>query len=329
MMLAEGAWSFPIVLDPKDDKGNFRFCINFQRLNEVTKKDAYPLPNMNSILDKLRNAKYISKLDLKSGFWQVAMDEASKEKTGFRVPGKGFFQFKVMPFGLCNSPATFQRLMDKVLGPVLDPYCFVYLDDIIVITDTFAKHLKVLSQVFDLLRKANLKLNLDKCCFCVPELKYLGYIVNKYGLHPDPDKVNSVLQFPVPHNVKGVRKFLGITSWYRKFIPNYSTVVHPINNLLKKNQKWSWGYKCQMAFESLKQLLVQAPILRCPDFSRRFKIQTDASLVGIGAALLQEFEDGEAVVSYASRSLSTAEQKYSATERECLAVVFAVEHFRP
>ncbi|KAH0815056.1 hypothetical protein GEV33_007735 [Tenebrio molitor] len=239
-MLAEGViepsnspWSSPIVLAKKKD-GKHRFCIDFRKVNEVTRKDAYPLPFINVILDKLQRARYISTIDLKSGHWQVPLTPSSKPITAFTVPSRGLYQFRVMPFGLHSAPATFQRLMDRVIGPELDPYCFAYLDDIVVLGETFEQHLEVLQEVFRRLRAANLRLNPDKCQFGRRSLTYLGHVVTAAGIRTDPDKVAAIRQLATPKTLRQLRRFLGMASWYRRFIPDFSRVAAPLNRLLKK-----------------------------------------------------------------------------------------------
>lgn len=321
-------WSSPIVMVKKKD-GSYRFCVDFRKLNKVTERDAYPLPFVTHTLDKLRDATFLTSLDIKSAYWQVPLTEESKPLTAFTIPGRGLFQFCRMPMGLHNSSATWQRLVDNVLGAGLEPYVFVYLDDIVIVTREFDKHLEILREVFERLRAANLTLSRDKCHFCRRELKFLGYVIDEGGLHVDPEKVSAILNLPVPRNVKEVRRILGMTSWYRRFIPNYATVVSPINNLLRKNTKFQWDESCAIAFDKLKGHLVSAPIMNCPDFDRPFCIQTDASDYGLGATLTQEYPEGERVICYISRSLNRNERRFSCTEKECLAVVWAVEKFRP
>jgi hypothetical protein len=244
-MLAEGIiepshspWSSPVVIAKKKD-GAPRFCINFKKINDVSRKDAYPLPFINAILDKLRRAKYISSIDLKQGYWQIPLTEDSKPITAFTVPGRGLFQFRVMPFGLHSAPATFQRLMDRILGPELEPYCFAYLDDIIILGETYEEHENNLLTVFKRLQAANLKINPDKCQFGRKSLKYLGHLVTSEGIRTDPDKFNAILELREPTNVRGVRRFLGVASWYRRFVPNFSQIAAPLNHLLKKGVRWS------------------------------------------------------------------------------------------
>lgn len=217
------------------------------------------------------------------------MAEDSKEYTAFTVPNRGLFQFRRMPFGLTNSPATWNRLIDTVLGADLEPYVFVYLDDIIVI-----------STPRECLLKAGLTLSKDKCLFCRPELQYLRYVVDKQGLLVDPGKVNSILNIPTPASVADVRSFLGMASWYRRFFKDFSTISAPLSDLLRKDRSLKWTEQCEAAFIHLKECSV---------------LQTDAS--------------GEYVICFLSRSLNKAERNYSTTERECFAVVWALEKLRP
>ncbi|KAL6417111.1 hypothetical protein ACFW04_014674 [Cataglyphis niger] len=321
------AWSSPVVLVKKKD-GKYRFCIDFRKVNDATEKDAYPLPQVTATLEKLRGAKYLSTLDLKQGYWQVPLESKSRPITAFTIPGRGLYQFKVMPFGLHSAPATFQRLLDKIISPALEPNVFVYLDDIIIISKTFDDHLRLLTEVFRRLRDARLRLNPEKCKFCVDQLKYLGHVVDRKGIRTDPEKVSAIENWPEPHTVKQIRQFLGMASWYRRFIANFSTIAAPLTSLTKKNAKWKWGAEETTAFRELKKTLVSAPVLACPDFARRFVLQTDASASGLGAVLTQNFEEGERVIAYASRTLNSAEKNYSATELECLAVVWGIRRMK-
>jgi Reverse transcriptase (RNA-dependent DNA polymerase). len=239
--------------------GSPRFCIDFRKVNEVTQKDAYPLPYINAILDKLRRARYISSIDLKQGYWQIPLSAESKPVTAFTVPGRGLFQFKVMPFGLHSAPATFQRLLDRIISPELEPHAFAYLDDIIVLGETFEDHLENLKEVFRRLRMANLKLNPDKCQFCRKSLKYLGHMVTAEGIRTDPEKVEAIQKFPTPKNVREVRRFLGTASWYRRFVPSFSEVVAPLTRLLKKNYRWKWTAEQEKAFHSFKEMSYRSP----------------------------------------------------------------------
>jgi len=233
-------WSSPVVIVRKKD-GRPRFCIDFRKVNEVTEPDAYPLPQIHATLDKLRGAKYLTTLDLQQGYWQVPLAPESRAVTAFTVPGRGLMQFKVMPFGLHSAPATFQRLLDTILGPELEPHVFIYLDDVIIVSETFDEHLQHLAEVFRRLRDARLRLNPEKCHFCRHELKYFGHIVNRRGIHTDPDKVKAMTQWPRPTNVRQVRQFVGLASWYRRFIPEFSASAAPLTKLTRKNARWQWG----------------------------------------------------------------------------------------
>ena len=324
---SRSAWSSPILLVPKKD-GSYRFCVDYRRLNGVTKRDAYPLPYISSILDRLRGAKYLSSLDIKSAYWQVPVAEASREYTAFTVPGRGLFQFRRMPMGLTNAPATWQRLIDRVLGADLEPYVLVYLDDIVIVSPDFETHLDLLAKVMQRLRDAGLTVSEEKCHFCRPELKYLGYVVDRRGLRVDSDKVRAILDIPVPRSVSEIRRFAGMASWYRRFVPEFASVMAPITRLTRKGVKFEWTAECQQAFTVIKERLVSAPILTCPDFRVPFCLQTDASAFGLGAVLTQVLDGEERVIAYLSRSLTRQEQNYSTTERECLGVIWAVEKLR-
>ncbi|KMQ86252.1 reverse ribonuclease integrase, partial [Lasius niger] len=321
-------WSNPVVMVKKPN-GKYRFCLDFRKVNEVSKKDAYPLPNMSAILDKLRAAQYISTLDLSQAYFQIPLAKDSREITAFSVPDKGLYHFTRMPYGLTGAPATFQRLLDKLIGPEMEPFAFAYLDDIIIATPTFEEHIVWLKKVLAKISSADLTINPEKCEFCKSYVKYLGFIVQKEGLTVDPDKTLPIMEFPIPKNIKQLRRFLGIASWYRRFIPHLTTITEPLTRLLKKNKRWEWGEEQSSAVQTIKEHLTTAPVLACPDFERPFVLQTDASSVGVGAVLTQNFEEGERVIAFASRALADPERKYSVTEQECLAVVWAIKKFRP
>lgn len=326
---SRSAWASPILLVPKKD-GGYRFCVDYRQLNRVTQADAYPLPQVSWTLDRLRDAKYLSSIDIKSAYWQIPMSETSKQYTAFTVPNRGLFHFNRMPFGLANAPATWQRYIDEVIGSDLDPHVFVYLDDIVIVTATIEKHFDVLQTVFKRLKAARLTLNKDKCKFFREKLNYLGYVVDGNGLHVDPEKVKAVLEIPIPKKISDVRRMVGMASWYRRFVPNFATVIAPLTALLKKTCKTiSWSIDCQNAWDIIKDKLVTAPILTRPDFDKEFIIQTDASDFGLGAVLTQMIDQNEKVICYLSRSLTAQERKYSTTEKECLAVLWAVEKLRP
>ncbi|KAI5746665.1 hypothetical protein M8J77_006124 [Diaphorina citri] len=322
-------WTNPILLVKKPDN-TYRPVLDFRKLNAVTVKDKYPLPNMSNILVSLKYCKYISKLDLQKAFWLIPLAPDCRQFTAFQVPGKGFYQFKRLTFGLTNAPGEFQRLIDQVLdGPDLEPFVFRYLDDVIIVTESLSAHLSILEDVFDRLRAARLKINWAKSEFGASQVKYLGYIVDREGLRIDPDKIKPVLEYPTPTSVKQLRRIIGMVAWYKKFIPNLSKQLNPLTKLLKKGQKWFWTEAQQKALDDLKTVLTTPPVLSRPDWSKEFRIETDASLVGLGAVLIQTIDDVDRVIEYASRSLTKAEKNYSVTELELLAVIFAIKRFRP
>jgi hypothetical protein len=327
-------WAAPIVLSPKKD-GSLRFCVDYRKLNASTIRTAYPMPRVDDTLDSLREAKYISTLDLRSGYWQVEIDPQSRSKTAF-ITHRGLYEFLVMPFGLSNAPATFQRLMDIVLAGIKWQSCLVYIDDIVVFSPTFEQHIKDLSAVFERLASAGLTLKASKCDFCRKELKYLGHIVTPNGIKPDPGLVDSVKYFPQPTKLKDIQSFLGLTGYYRRFIRNYAKLSEPLLRQIRSHQKSKrstndieWSDECEKAFEILKDALTQAPILRAPNFNEPFILEVDACDYGLGAVLTQEYDNKKFVVAYASRTQTAAERNYFPTEKEALAIYWATKHFRP
>lgn len=326
----ESPWSSPVLVVGKKD-GKPRFCLDSRKLNSVTKKDAYNLPYVSEILDNLKEAKFLSSIDLSKAFWQIPISPQDREKTAFYVPGHGTMQFKVTAFGLSNAPATQQRLVDMLFGPEFELKVFCYLDDIIITSATYSEHTSLLLRVLEKLKKANLTINLEKSKFFRNQLKYLGYVVDGNGLHTDPEKVEAILRFPPPTNKKEVKRFLGTASWYRRFVPNFSTVAGPLNKLTstkKGKSNFEWTAEAESSFQQLKNLLSRSPVLACPNFSLPFEVHTDASDYGLGAMLAQTIDGVEHPIAYMSKSLTGPERNYSVTEREALAVLVALEHWR-
>ena len=302
-------WCSPVVMVRKKD-GNWRFCIDYRKLNAATCRDAYPLPRIDSTLDSLSGATYFTTLDLAFGYWQVEVEETDKAKTAFST-SEGHFEFNVMPFGLTNAPATFQRLMECVLAGLVEEECLIYLDDIIVFSTTFKEHLLRLGRVFQALCDAGLQLKPSKCHLAHKQVQYLGHIVSKEGIKPDDDKISAVVEYPVPRNAKELKQFLGLSNYYRRFIENYALIAEPLHKSLRKSkQPFQWNEACQLAFETLKQKLTTPPILAYPNFKEPFLVFTDASEVAIGGVLGQIQNGNEVVISYWSRQLTKAEKHY-------------------
>lgn len=326
---SHSSWCSPVLIVKKPN-GDNRLCLDSRQLNKITKRDTYPLPRVSTIIDNLRDAKYLSTIDLKSAFWQIELEESSKEKTAFAVPGRGLFHFKVMPFGLVNASQTQQRLMDILFHSNQDKI-WTYLDDIVVCSADFEEHLELLRKVMTVLRNANLSINVDKCEFAKSSLKYLGYIIDKDGLRTDPDKVKAIINFPRPTSFTELKRFIGLASWYRRFVENFSIVAAPLHNLTKgkKHRKLVWTDEAEKAFLKLKTLLTTAPLVTCPDYSKPFIIQCDASSSGVGAVICQKVDNAEQPIAYLSRKLNDRESKYSTSERELLSIVHAIEKFRP
>ena len=323
-------WASAVVLVRKKD-GSLQFCIDLRKLNARTIKDAYSLPRIDETLDCLGGATIFTSLDLKSGYWQVEMEEDSKPLTAFTVGPLGFYECERMPFGLTNAPATFQCLMENCLGELHLSWCIIYLDDIIVFSDNPADHLQRLQGVFAKLDKAGLKLKPSKCEFFKTKITYLGHVVSSQGIELDPKKVETVKNWTVPKTVTDVRSFLGFMNHYRRFIKGYANVARPLNILVsgenanRKKALIEWTDECQTAFDKLKELCTSAPVLAYADYKKPFQLQTDTSDLGLGAVLYQrDGENHQRVIAFASRSLSNTERNYPAHKLEFLALKWAI-----
>ena len=343
---SKSPWASPVVLVGKKD-GGVRFTTDFRRLNDVTKRDRMPLPNITSILEDLGKAKWFTKIDMKSGYWAIKLDDESIERTAFTTD-HGLWEYLVCPMGLSTSPATFQRLMNNIFSDLIGRGVLVYLDDIIIYPEDFEQHLFCWSKSSTyLLEEANMKAHLRKTEIGLRQILHLGHIVDEQGVHPDPAKIEVIRDFPTPKTKTDLRSFLGLCGYYRRFCKNFASIAAPLTALVggsnsgdakqKDNKKHPtklalWGEEEEAAFNHLKQMLISPPILRRPDFEQPFVLYTDWSTKAVGAILAQQDPNdpkGEYVIAYASRKLNPAEQNYSATEGECLAVSWAVRYFRP
>lgn len=318
-------WMSPVVLVTKKD-GSLRLCIDFRALNAATARDAYPLPRTDDILSRMKGCRYFTSLDVQAAFWNVPVNPSDIPKTGFTTPF-GNFEWVAMPFGLVNASSTFQRLIDTVLSGCA--HSAAYIDDCFVASETWEEHLVHLEETLQRFIKAGLKLKLSKCAFACEAVKCLGHIVDEAGLHVDPDKVTAIKSIPAPRDATGVRSFLGMTNYFRQFIPEYAKISMPLQDLTKKRTKFEWTQDCEDAFSELKQCLCRDPCLIMPDFTQPFTLHTDWSKCAIGAVLSQTGADGlDHPIAFASRTLNPAERNYAPTEGECLALVWAVKKFR-
>ena len=323
---SESPFASPVILVRKAD-GTLRFVVDMRKLNDITVKDCYPLMRIDDALDNLGGAKYFATLDLQSGYWQVELDEESKPLTAF-VTDQGLFEFNRMCFGLCNAPSTFSRVMARAMKGLLWSEVLIYLDDLIIFARTFDEYLSRIRNVFERLRSANLKLKPQKCKFGQQKVTFLGHVVTPNGVTTDPRKCDAIQHVPVPHRLKELRSFLGLTNYYARFVPRYREIARPLYRLTRKNTPFLWTSDCQRAFEHLKQLLQSTQVLAYPQFDKPFILETDASGFAIGFVLSQEHDGQLRPIHYAGRNLTEAEKKYSTTEREALAVYQGVNYFR-
>jgi len=322
-------WSSPIVLIPKPN-GKWRLCIDYRKVNDVTEKDSYSLPNIDEIFDSLDGARFFSTLDLYSGYHQILMDPESVEITTFTTKF-GNYQFKVMPFGLTGAPATFQREMNKILFPFIGKFVYNFIDDVLIYSKTKEEHIEHLRQVLNVFKENELKINIEKCTFMKEEVEVLGHKVSSKGLSPLDSKVEAIKNWKAPENVHELRSFLGAIGYYRDFIEHFAQITAPLCKLLKKNAKFVWTSEQESSFNQLKEKLINAPILKFPCFEKEFIIRTDASYDGIEGVLLQKDEKSgkEHPVHYISRSLNKHEKKYGITDLEGTALMYCLSKFKP
>jgi hypothetical protein len=323
---SESPYASSIVVAKKADGSN-RICVDFRKVNKVTVFDPEPMPDPNEIMVKIGNSKFFSKIDLCKGYWQIPMRSQDRDLTSFLTPN-GLYRFKVMPFGLSNSPATFNRLMRKILKGLEHTECF--LDDILIHTETFDEHLLECRNVLERLQQAHLTAKPSKCEIMQTSLEYLGHVIGEGKIQPTNGKLKAIESAPRPETKKQVRSFLGLIGYYRKFVPHFATIAAPLTDLTKKGvpNKFEWKIEHENAYKRLKSMLLATPILRLPDLSKPFIVRTDASNHGIGAVLFQEHGSWKYPVAYASRKLLESERRYAVVEKECLAIVWAVQKFQ-
>ena len=314
-------WSSPCVLVPKPD-GTYRLCTE---VNKATKSDSYPIPRVDDCVDKVGNYKYVTKLDLLKGYWQVPLSNRAKEISAFVTPD-GLFQYKVMPFGMKNATATFQHLINGIISGLEG--CSAYIDDVVVYSDTWSQHLTQVCALLCRLAEANLTVNLAKSEFGCAHIVFLGHVVGQGEIKPISAKLTAVANFPIPTNKRELMRFLRMTGYYQKFCQNFSCVASPLTNLLRKNQSYQWDHNCQNAFTKIKTLLLSVPVLVTPDYDKPFKLHVDASDYGAGAVLLQESSSKvDHPISFFSVKFNRHQSNYSTYEKETLALMLALQHF--
>ncbi|KAF5779194.1 putative nucleotidyltransferase, Ribonuclease H [Helianthus annuus] len=315
-------WGAPVLFVKKKD-GTMRMCIDYRELNKLTIKNRYPLPRIDDLFDQLQGSSYYSKIDLRSGYHQLRIQEESVPKTAFRTR-YGHYEFLVMPFGLTNAPAVFMDLMNRVCKPYLDKFVIVFIDDILIYSRTKEEHEQHLRTILELLKKEKLYAKFSKCEFWIREVQFLGHVVNEKGIHVDPSKIEAIKNWEAPKTPTEVRQFLGLAGYYRRFIENFSKIAQPLTALTQKDKKYDWGVKQEEAFQLLKSKLCDAPILSLPEGTEDFVVYCDASRQGLGCVLMQR----QKFIAYASRQLKVHERNYTTHDLELGAVVFALKIWR-
>ena len=326
---SDGSWSSPVVLVRKRD-GTVRICGDFRKLNRVCEVPAFPIPRIDSLLDSLGGNSLFSVLDLKCGYNQMSIRAEDRCKTSITLPF-GLWQYRTCPYGLSGAPSSFARLLSLVLGDLVPDDAVSYFDDILIFSDNFELHLARLEKVFCRLAAANLTLNLSKCRFFQSRITYLGHVVSAEGVSPDPEKVSKVREWPVPMNEKALSQFLGLATYFKRYIHDFAAIAAPLHHLTRKDVEFHWNAEAQAAFDSLKAALCAAPVLKYPDFSPEageFVLDVDCSGAKMGAVLLQKDGNGERAVAFDSKSLSKSQKQYSVTKKELLAAVTFVQQFR-
>ena len=321
---SQSNWSSPCILVPKHD-GGFRFCTDFRKVNDKTKSDSFPIPRITDCIDQIGNAKFVSTFDMLKGYWQVPLTQRAREISAFVTPS-GLYQYKVMPFGMKNAPATFQRMVNKLVRDI--DGCEGYIDDVVIFSDNWSDHIRQIERFFQIMREAKLTINLMKSEFGKATMKYLGHIVGQGQVRPLDAKIQTIVKYPIPTSRKELARFLGMAGYYRNFCLNFSDIAAPLTNLLSKKVKFVWTDDCQLVFDKVKLLLQKSPVLKSPDYEKPFKLIIDSSDVETGSVLVQEASDGlDHPVSYFSKKFLKYQKNYSVVEKETLGLVLALEHF--
>lgn len=307
----------------KKKNGEWRLCVDYRRLNAYTIKNKFPIPIIEELFEELRGARWFTTLDLRSGFHQILVKAEDQYRTAFQTHS-GHYEYKVMPYGLTGAPATFQSIMNQILAKLLRKCVVVFIDDILIYSKSFEEHVQHVKMVFELLQEHQFKVRLSKCSFAQQQLRYLGHVISSQGVATDPSKIRDVQNWQTPSSVKELRGFLRLAGYYRRFVKNFGLLAKPLTELLKKGQIFAWTTITEQAFQALKDALTSAPVLALPDFSKPFVVETDALEKGIGAVLQQEGHP----IAYISRALGPKNQGLSTYEKESLAILMAVDHWR-
>lgn len=329
--LSVSDYSSPLIVVPKkstEGQRKWRLCVDYKKLNQKLINDKFPLPRMDDIFDSLGKAQFFSIMDLESGYHQIELENDSRKYTAFTTD-RGHYQFKVLPFGLSIAPSSFNRMMSIAFSGLSPDIAFTYMDDLIVIGFSEKNHIQNLRKVFETCSKFNLKLNPSKCEFFKTEVNFLGHICSSEGLKTDPAKLRAVQNYPRPTDKDAVRRFVAFANYYRQFVASFAQITRPLTQLTRKRALFKWSTKCETAFQTLKEKLLTTPILKYPDFSKKFKVIVDASDFACGAVLTQEYDNVDMPITYISKSFKKGELNKPPIEKELLAVHFAVTTFRP
>jgi hypothetical protein len=320
---SKSAFSSPVLLVKKKDE-TYCFCVDYMHLNAMTVKFKYSVHVIDELVDELHGSSWFSSLDLRAGFHQILMQPGEEYKTAFQTH-MGHFEFRVMAFGLTGAPDTFQKAMNKTLALVQRKCALVFFDDILVYNSFLADHVTHLTRVFELLAADQWKVKLSKCSFAQNQIAYLGHVISSQGVATDPAKISAISPWPTPTNVKALRSFLGLAGYYRKFVSHFGVISQPLTNLLKKHSLFVWTRYDEVAFSTLKQALIAAPVLALPDFTKPFVLETNASDAGVGDVLMQSGHP----IAVLSKALGPKSRGLSTHEKEYMAIIIAVQQWRP